>query len=111
LNVGDVLFAISEAELSLETSMTEDTLKLYPAENLTPELAAAIKEHKPKIIKIMREDELFRRTGIIQCESQVFKLAREYFGLDDKGGTRGPRPPHAHRAHPGRLPEQGHGHG
>ena len=60
--------------------MTEDTLKVFPAENLTPELAAAIRAHKAEIIKIMREDELFLRTGIIQCESQVFALAREHFG-------------------------------
>lgn len=82
MNVGDTLFAISEAGLTLKASMTQDTLKVYPAENLTPELAAAIKEHKAEIIKIVREDELFLRTGIIQCEPQVFKLAREHFGLD-----------------------------
>jgi TubC N-terminal docking domain len=88
LNVGDVLFAISEAGLTLEASMTNDTLKVFPAENLTPELVAAIKEHKAEIIKIMREDEEIRRTGKIRFESQVFELAHEYFGLDDRGGAR-----------------------
>ncbi len=87
MNVEDTLYAISEAGLTLKASMTQDTLKVYPAENLTPELVAAIKEHKAEIIKIMRENELFRRTGIIQCESQVFELAREYFALDDKRGA------------------------
>jgi hypothetical protein len=87
LNVGDTLFAIAEAGLTLKASMTKDILKAYPAENLSPELVEAIKEHKGEIIKIMREDEEIRRTGKIRFESQVFELAREYFGLDDKGGA------------------------
>jgi hypothetical protein len=87
LNVGDTLYAISEAGLTLEASMTKDTLKVFPAENLTPELVAAIKEHKAEIIKIMREDKEIRRTGVIKLESQVFELAREYFGLDDLGNA------------------------
>jgi hypothetical protein len=87
LNVGDTLYAISDAGLTLKTSMTQDTLKAYPAENITPELAAAIKEHKAFIIRILREDEEYRRTGIIQCERQVFEMAREYFGLNEKGGV------------------------
>jgi hypothetical protein len=77
LSVGDVLFAISEAGLTLTASKTEDTLKVYPAEKLKPELAAAIKEYKVDIIRVMREDEEMRRTGIIQSERQVFELARE----------------------------------
>jgi hypothetical protein len=87
LSVGDVLFAISEAGLTLAASKTEDTLKVHPAENITPELAVAIKEHKADIIRIMREDEKMRRTGIIQSQRQVFELAREYFGLDERGGA------------------------
>ena len=82
MNVRDTLFAISEAGLTLKSSETEDTLKVYPVEKLTPELAAAIKEHKAQIIQIMREDEEMRRTGIIQSERQVFELTREYFGED-----------------------------
>jgi hypothetical protein len=77
LSVGDVLFAISEAGLTLTAGKTEDTLKVFPAERLTSELAAAIKEHKADIIRIMREDEEMRRTGIIQSERQVFELARD----------------------------------
>jgi hypothetical protein len=88
LNVGDTLYAISEAGLTLEASMTNDTLKVFPAENVTSELVAAIKEHKAEIIKIMREDEEIRRTGKIRFEWQVFELAREFFGLDDKGSAR-----------------------
>jgi hypothetical protein len=85
--VGDVLYAISEAGLTLKASKTEDLLKVYPAEMLTPDLAAAIREHKADIIRIVREDEEMRHTGIIQSERQVFELARELFGLNEKGGA------------------------
>jgi hypothetical protein len=84
LSAGDVLFAISEARLTIKASKTDDTLKVYPAERLTPDLAVAIKEHKADIICIMREDEEMRRTGIIQSERQAFELAREHFGFDGK---------------------------
>jgi hypothetical protein len=87
LSVGDTLYAISEAGLTLTASKTEDTLKVYPAENITPDLAAAIKEHKADLIRIAREDEEMRRTGIIQSERQAFELAREHFGLDNPEGV------------------------
>jgi hypothetical protein len=87
LNVGDTLYAISEVGLTLTASKTEDILKAYPAANLTPELAAAIQKHKADIIRIMREDEQMRRTGIIHCEHQAFELTREFFGLNEKGGA------------------------
>ena len=77
MRVGDVMFAIAEAGLTLTAGKTEDTLKVFPAERLTSDLAAAIKEHKVAIIRIMREDEEMRRTGIIQSERQVFELARD----------------------------------
>ncbi len=84
MNLGNTLFAISEAGLTLAVSKTEDTLKVYPAEKITSELAAAIKEQKAEIIKIVREDEEMRRTGIIQSDRQVFDLARSYFREDGK---------------------------
>jgi len=87
LSVGDVLFAISEASLTLTAKKTENTLKVYPAEKITPELASAIREHKAEIIRILREDEEFRRTGVIQSERQAFEMAREHFGLNQEGGT------------------------
>jgi hypothetical protein len=86
LSVGDVLFAISEAGLSLTASKSNDTLKVYPAQNITPNLAAAIKEYKSEIIRITREDEEMRRTGIIHSERQVFDLAQEFFSNDRQGG-------------------------
>lgn len=85
-SVGDTLYAISAAGLALAVGKTEETLKVYPAENITPELAAAIKEHKAEIICIVREDEEMRRTGVIQSERQVFELAREHFNLDKSEG-------------------------
>jgi hypothetical protein len=87
LSVGDVLCAISEAGLTLAASESEDTLKVYPAENITPELAEAIREHKAEIIRILHEDEEMCRTGIIQSERQVFELASEFFGANEKGGA------------------------
>jgi hypothetical protein len=87
LSAGDVLFAISEARLTIKASKTEDTLKVYPAENITPELAEAIREHKAEIIRILREEEEMHTTGIIQSERQVFELAREHFGLNGRGGV------------------------
>ena len=87
MSVGDTLYAISEAGLTVTSSMTEDTLKIYPARRLTPELTAAIKEHKAGIIKVLREDEEMKRTGVIQSERQVFEMAREYFGLDNPEGS------------------------
>ena len=70
MSVGDVLFAAAQAGLTLKAGMTEDTLKAYPAARLSPELATAIKEHKADIIRILREDELMRRTGIIQSDAR-----------------------------------------
>ena len=87
MSVGDILFAISEAGLTLEAGKTEDTLKVYPAQRLTRELAEAIREHKAEIIRILREDEEMHHTGIIQSERQVFELAREHFGLGGEGGA------------------------
>ena len=87
MSVGDVLFAISEASLTLAASETEDILKVYPAENITPELAEVIREHKAEIIQILLEDEEMRRTGIIQSERQVFELASKFFGVNEKGGA------------------------
>jgi hypothetical protein len=87
LRVGDVLSAVSKAGLKLEAGETADVLKAYPAERLTAQLAAAIREHKADIIKVVREDEEMRRTGIIQSERQVFELAREFLGSNEKEGV------------------------
>ena len=87
MSVGDVLCAASKAGLKLEAGETADVLKAYPAERLTPQLVAAIREHKADIMKIIREDEEMRRTGVIQSERQVFELAHEFFGSNEGEGV------------------------
>jgi TubC N-terminal docking domain len=87
MHVGELLYQISEAGITLTCGRTEDRLNAKPTSALTPELIEGIKEHKMEIIQIMREDEEMRRTGIIQSERQVFELAREHFGLNEKDGA------------------------
>ena len=85
--VGELLYQIDKAGVMLSYFADEDRLNAKPTTALTPELVDEIREHKMEIIRIMREDEEMRRTGIIQSERQVFDLAREYFGLDDREGA------------------------
>jgi hypothetical protein len=56
-------------------------------EALTPDVLDELRARKQEFIRILREDEKMRRTGIVQSERQVFDLAREYFGEDDKQGA------------------------
>jgi hypothetical protein len=86
MNVGELLFRISEAGITLRCGRTEDRLNARPTAALTPELLDELRLHKQEIIEIMREDEEMRRTGIIQSERQVFDLAHEHFGLDEEAG-------------------------
>jgi hypothetical protein len=86
--LGELLYRISEAGITLRCGRIEDRLNASPASALTPELVAEIRKHKMEIIQIMREDEEMRRTGTIQCERQVFDLARGYyFGNQGEAGT------------------------
>jgi hypothetical protein len=86
--LGELLYRISEAGITLRCGRIEDRLTASPASALTPELIEEIREHKAEIIQIMREDENLRRTGIIQSERQVFDLACEYyFGNQNEAGT------------------------
>jgi hypothetical protein len=87
MHVGELLYRISEAGITLTCGRIEDRLNAKPTSALTPELIEGIKEHKMEIIRIMREDEEMRRTGRIVCERQVFELAREHFGLNEKADT------------------------
>jgi hypothetical protein len=86
MHVGELLYRISEAGITLTCAPTEDRLNAKPTSALTPELIEGIKEHKMEIIRIKREDEEMRRTGIIQSERQVFDLAREFFDDAEKQG-------------------------
>ena len=85
--VGELLCRIAEHGVSLQCGRTEDRLSYSPAGSLPPELVTELKEHKQQIIRILREDEEFRRTGIIQTERQVFDMVREHFGLNERGGA------------------------
>jgi hypothetical protein len=87
MRIGELLFRISEAGITLTCGRTQDRLNAKPTAALTPELIAEITEHKQEIIQIMREDEEMRRTGRIQSGRQVFDLAREFFGTDDSQGA------------------------
>jgi hypothetical protein len=84
--LGELLHEIHDAGLRLGASEDEHVLQVWPSSNLTPELSVAIKEHKDDLIRVVRENQRFRETGIIQSEHQVFALAREFFGLDKQGG-------------------------
>lgn len=85
--LGELLREIHDAGLRLAAAEDEHVLRVWPSSNLTPELSAAIKEHKDDLIRVAREDQHFRETDIIQSERQVFELAREFFGLDKQRGT------------------------
>ncbi len=78
--VGELLFRLSEAGITLRCGRTEDRLNAKPTCALTPRLVEEIRQHKMEIIQIMREDEKIRCTGVIQSERQVFELARDRFG-------------------------------
>lgn len=80
MHVGDLLYRISEQGVTLRCGRTEDRLHYTPAGALPPELVAELKARKQEVIRVLREDEEYQRTGIIQCKRQVFDLARSYFG-------------------------------
>ena len=84
MHIGEVLYRVAEHGVTLRCGRTEDRLHYTPAGALPPHLVEKLKEHKLEIIQILREDEEYRRTGLIQCERQVLDLARNCFGEDGK---------------------------
>jgi hypothetical protein len=84
MHVGELLYQIDKHGVTLQYGWSEDRLHYTPCGALPPELVAKLKEHKQQVIRILREDENYRRTGIIQCERQVFDLARDYFREDGR---------------------------
>jgi TubC N-terminal docking domain len=84
MQVGELLYQIDKLGITLRCGWSEDRLHYAPCGALPPELVAKLKEHKQQVIRILREDENYRRTGIIQCERQVFDLARDYFREDGR---------------------------
>ena len=77
--VGELLSQIDEHGATLRCGRSEDRLDYTPAEALPPELIDELKARKHEVIRVLREDEDFERTGLIQSERQVFDLARNYF--------------------------------
>ncbi len=82
MNVGELLCQIDQHGVTLRCEQTEDRLHYAPAGALPQDLVAELKQHKHEVIQVLKEDEEYRRTGIIQCERQVFDLARDYFSED-----------------------------
>ena len=82
MRVGELLSQIDEHGATLRCGRTEDWLDYTPAGALPLELIDELKARKQEVIRILREDEEFERTGIIQSERQVFDFARKYFGED-----------------------------
>jgi hypothetical protein len=78
--MGELLFRIDEHGATLRCSRTEDCLHYTPPGALPPELIDELKARKQEVIRVLREDEEFKRTGLIQAERQVFDLARSYLG-------------------------------
>ena len=84
MHVGELLYQVAEHRVTLRCGRTEDRLHYTPAGDLPPHLLKELKEHKLEVIQILREDEEYLQTGIIQCERQVFDLARNCFEEDGK---------------------------
>jgi hypothetical protein len=80
MRVGELLFQIAEQGATLRCGRTDNCLYYTPAGALPPGLVGELKTHKQEVIRILREDEEFKRTGLIQAERQVFDLARSYLG-------------------------------
>src|SRR4051794_7692422 len=87
MHLGELLYRIVERGVSLRCGWSEYRLHYHPKDAIEPELLDELRRHKMDVIRIMREDEEMRRTGIIQSERQVFDLAREYFGDQDEAGA------------------------
>jgi hypothetical protein len=87
MRVGELLYRVDRAGVILSYFADEDRLNAKPTSALTPKLIEEIRQHKQEIIRILREDEEMRRSGIIQSEREVFDLAQEFFGERDGKGA------------------------
>lgn len=85
MHVGELLCQIADQGVTLQCGHTEDRLRFAPAGALPHNLVAELKENKQEVIRILREDEVYRRTGVIQCERQVFELPQGHVKEDGKG--------------------------
>jgi hypothetical protein len=87
MHVGELLYRVAEHGATLRCGRIEDRLHYAPPGALPPGLVAELREHKMEVIQILREDEEYRQTGILQSERQVFDLTREHFGEGGKDNT------------------------
>ena len=85
--VGELLSRIEELGVTLRCEPSRGRLHYSPPGALPPDLVAELKARKEQIIRILREDAEFERTGIIQAERQVFDLARENIDKEESGGS------------------------
>jgi hypothetical protein len=85
--VGELLYRIAQRGVTLRCDRTDDRLHYSPKDALEPGLLDELRGRKQEVIRVLREDEELRRTGIVQSERQVFDLAREYFDLDGREET------------------------
>jgi hypothetical protein len=84
--VGELLCRIEERGVTLRCELSEDRLHYSPPGALPQDLMEELKARKEQVIRILREDDEFERTGIIQAERQVIDLAREIFGQEGPRG-------------------------
>jgi hypothetical protein len=70
MHLGELLCQIAEQGVTLRCGQTEDRLHYSPSGTLPPKLASELKKQKLQVIRILREDEEYLRTGIIQSERQ-----------------------------------------
>jgi hypothetical protein len=85
MHLGELLYRIAQHGVTLRCGRSEDRLSYSPTGALPPELVTELRTNKQEIIRILREDEELKQTGIIQGERQVFDMAREHFGTNGKG--------------------------
>ncbi len=87
MHLGELLYQVARHDVTLRCGRREERLSYSPAGALPPVLVTELTTHKQEIIRILREDEELRQTGLIQSERQVFDMVREKFRPDEKGGA------------------------
>ena len=85
--VGELLCRIEEHGVTLRCELGEDRLLYSPPGTLPPDIVTELRACKEEVIRVLREDDEFERTGIIQAERQVIDLTREFFDKEESGGS------------------------
>lgn len=79
----DLLTSISNRGVSLRWEAATDRLIANPGSRLNGKHKEMLAKHKARIVAAMKEwkrreeDRVYQRTGVIQCERQVFDIAKE----------------------------------